>query len=118
MMCPFRVSLFLSLVFSTTSALADCVACTNIQPGVAWGEVTANAITEASGIAASHRNVGVLWTHNDGGRDRIFALTTNGTLLAAFNLNKNVDDLEDIAVGAGPLAGVSYLYVGDIGGNK
>jgi hypothetical protein len=30
---------------------------------------------------------------------------------------KNVEDIEDVAVGPGPVPGVSYLYVGDIGGN-
>jgi len=74
-------------------------------------------LTEASGIAASRRNAGVLWTHNDGSRERIYALSTNGTQLANFDLNENVDDIEDIAVGPGPEAGVSYLYLGDIGGN-
>jgi len=47
----------------------------------------------------------------------MYALATNGTLLASFNLNKTVDDVEDIAVGRGPVPGRSYLYVGDIGGN-
>jgi hypothetical protein len=32
-------------------------------------------------------------------------------------LNRNVIDKEDIAVGPGPVSGLSYLYVGDIGGN-
>ena len=74
------------------------------------------ALKEASGLAASARNPGVLWTHNDGSQGKIYALATNGSLLATFDVN-NVDDLEDIAVGPGPTNGVSYLYIGDIGGS-
>lgn len=99
------------------SSEAACTACTTVQPGAAWGTASPNALTEASGLAASRRNAGVLWTHNDGSGERIFALSTNGAQLAHFDLNENVDDVEDIAVGPGPVAGLSYLYIGDIGGN-
>jgi Immunoglobulin I-set domain/Lamin Tail Domain len=106
------------LVFATAVTVqAACTNCADYQAGVPWGNVTSSAIREASGIAASRRNPGVLWTHNDGSRDRIFAVATNGTLLAAYNFNKNVDDIEDVAVGPGPISGISYLYIGDIGGN-
>jgi len=37
-------------------------------------------------------------------------------LLATFDVN-NVEDVEDIAVGPGPMDGLTYLYLGDIGGN-
>ncbi len=37
------------------------------------------AINEASGLAASRRNDGVLYTHNDSGdTGRVFAITTQG----------------------------------------
>ena len=101
-------------VFTSNAA---CTSCTTFGAGTVWGPASPESLTEASGIAASRRNAGVLWTHNDGSRERIYALSTNGTLLANFDLNENVDDIEDIAVGPGPEAGVSYLYVGDIGGN-
>lgn len=105
------------LWLGTAAGRAACDGCTNFQSGVTWGTVSVGALTEASGLAASARNPGVLWTHNDGSREKLFALSTSGALLASFNLNKNVDDVEDIAVGPGPVNGVSYLYVGDIGGN-
>lgn len=114
----FLLAALLSLLPGASSGWAACTACTSFQPGIAWGTVTANALTEASGLAASARNLGVLWTHNDGNRERIYALSTNGSLLASFNLQENVDDVEDIAVGPGPVNGVFYLYVGDIGGNQ
>ena len=104
----------LASVWSVSGACSDCA---TFQPGTSWGTITNSPVSEASGIAASRRNPGVLWTHNDGSRDRVYAVGTNGLLLATFNFSKNVDDLEDIAVGPGPAAGTSYLYIGDIGGN-
>src|SRR5262245_34355994 len=54
----------------------------------------------------------MLWTHNDGPRSRLFALSTNGALLATFNFRYAVDDFEDIAMGTG------HIYIGDIGGSR
>lgn len=95
---------------------AACPTCASFDPGVVAGTISFGALTEASGIASSARNPGVLWTHNDGSVGRVWAMTTNGWRLATYDLS-NVDDLEDIAVGPGPSPGVSYLYIGDIGGN-
>ena len=88
--------------------------------GEVAGTVTANAITEASGIAASLHNADVLWTHNDSGdSNRIHALNTSGNYLGAFTLSgASAVDYEDIAVGRGPTEGVSYIYAGDIGDNN
>ena len=104
------------VVLASLSARAACSTCADFHSGVISGTVSFNALSEASGIAASARNPGVLWTHNDGSSGRIWALSTNAARLATYDL-KNVEDVEDIAVGPGPVAGVSYLYVGDIGGN-
>lgn len=76
-------------------------------------------ITEASGIAASRRHPGVLYTHNDsGGKPRIFAISAlTAEPLAVFNiLGADACDWEDIAVGPGP-NGQTFIYIGDIGGN-
>jgi hypothetical protein len=116
----FRVFAGLSLhcFASIASVEAACPACASFGGGTQWGAVSFDSLTEASGLAASRRNPGVLWTHNDGSRQNIFALSTNGTRLATFDSSKSVDDMEDIAVGPGPVSGLSYLYLGDIGGNK
>lgn len=60
---------------------------------------------------------GILWVHNDGAKGGLFAISTNGTLLASFRLSTQVTDLEDIAIGPGPAGPTSYLYLGDIGDN-
>lgn len=92
--------------------------CATFGPAAAWGTVSIGSLKEASGLASSWRNPGVLWTHNDGSSQDLFAIGTNGARLATFDLNKSVDDTEDMAVGPGPVPGVSYLYLGDIGGSQ
>lgn len=84
------------------------------------GSVESNLINEASGLAASRKNSGVLWTHNDSGDlPRIFAMNMNGKHLGVFNLlNAEHNDWEDIAAGPGPVEGEQYLYIGDIGDNS
>jgi hypothetical protein len=83
------------------------------------GAVTAPAIVEASGLAASVRHPGVFWTHNDSGdRARVFALRSDGALAAEIALEGvTATDIEDIAVG--PCAeGGSCVFVADIGDNR
>jgi hypothetical protein len=84
------------------------------------GEIWANEIEEASGLAASWRNEGILWTHQDlGNGPIIYAITTDGHYLGGYQLlNVSNHDMEDIAVGPGPEPGVSYIYLGDTGNNN
>ncbi len=78
------------------------------------------ALTEISGIAASRLNAGLLWVHNDSGDTaRIFGLDDQGITHATMSLDgASAIDWEDIAVGRGPVASTSYIYVGDIGDNN
>jgi len=77
------------------------------------------ALVEISGIAASRTNPGLWWVHNDSGdRARVFAVDESGAVRATFAVSgASAIDWEDVAVGPGPLAGVNYLYVADIGDN-
>ncbi|MCU0611599.1 MAG: hypothetical protein MUE60_07410 [Candidatus Eisenbacteria bacterium] len=84
------------------------------------GLVEHNPITEASGIVASRRNAGVLWTQNDSGNpNTIYAMSENGTHLGAYTISGATNrDWEDIAI-AYDAEGDRYLiYVGDIGDNN
>ena len=78
------------------------------------------SITESSGLIASRLNPGMLWTHNDSGDydPYLYCLRMDATSCGRWSLG-DVDplDWEDIATGPGPLEGVSYLYLGDIGDN-
>jgi hypothetical protein len=112
----------LALVCGGQMSRAD----SGFSPGVSVGTVTAGQIVEASGLAASRNNPGVLWTHNDSGDvARIFAISTQGQLLGTYNITQPGTttfatgvDFEDIAIGPGPEPGISYVYVGDIGDNS
>jgi len=83
------------------------------------GAVQEPAINEASGIAASRKNPGALWTHNDSGDSaRFFAIDSTGRYLGAYTLSGiSAFDWEDMAVGPGPDPGKGYVYIGDIGDN-
>lgn len=87
------------------------------------GTVKSNALTELSGLAASRTNAGVWWGHNDSissSNDdlELFAIGDDGRNYAELALTGAANvDWEDIAVGPGPAPGVSYVYIGDIGGN-
>ena len=100
------------LFLAILSVQAACEVCNSFEPGTNWGAVLSGNIREASGLAASARNPGVLWTHNDGQRARVFGLSTNGALLATFNFSQPIDDFEDIAIGGG------FIYIADIGGSQ
>lgn len=81
--------------------------------------ITDPALREISGIAASRATPGLWWVHNDSGDTaRVFAIDDNGAVHATLTLaGATAVDYEDIAVGEGPVAGTTYLYVADIGDN-
>jgi hypothetical protein len=74
-------------------------------------------VDESSGLGASRRYPGLLWTHNDSGDSaRLFLLDQLGDTKAIVTLNgATARDWEDMAVaGSGNNA---WVYVGDIGDN-
>jgi len=84
------------------------------------GIIESEEIVEASGLAASRKNPGVLWTHNDsGGKSKVFAFDSLGKNLGHYLIAGIQNrDWEDIAVGPGSIEGKQYLYIGDIGDNS
>lgn len=73
-------------------------------------------LPEGSGVAASRRNPGILWAHNDSGKPVVLKLDEHGTTLGRLRISgAGVEDWEDIAVG--PCGPESCLYIGDIGDN-
>ncbi|MFP4088872.1 MAG: hypothetical protein ACLFUB_06370 [Cyclobacteriaceae bacterium] len=83
------------------------------------GTVGNDLLSEVSGMAASEFYPDALWIHNDSGNDPLlFLISESGTTLATFLL-ENIDnrDWEDMAIGPGPEAGQTYLYLADIGDN-
>jgi hypothetical protein len=98
---------------------AVVAACPTSSAAEKAGQISTSSLAEASGLVASVRNPGLFYSHNDsGGSARIYALREDGALVADLSVSgARAQDWEDIAVGPGPDAGVSYIYVGDIGDN-
>ncbi len=84
------------------------------------GALDNSDIVEASGIVASRKNTRALWTHNDsGGAPEVYLISDRGKTRATYVLaGVKSRDWEDIAIGPGPVAGETYVYVGDIGDNN
>ena len=89
----------------------------SFSEGIEFGQILETELNEISGIEASENNPGVLWVHNDGSANRLFAISTDGALLGTYEFEGNPDDIEDITLGPGPIAGAQYIYAGDIGDN-
>jgi hypothetical protein len=89
-------------------------------PGQRLAESKAPKLQEISGIATSIRNPGYLWALNDSGNPAEVLLindSLNIKLEVSFGKQLVNRDWEDIAVGPGPKAGKSYIYVAEIGDN-
>ena len=83
------------------------------------GTVAYVEIDEASGLAVSRNNPHIIWVANDSGPNAVYAVTTNGTCVGMYYIDGfAMRDWEDIAIGPGPIAGVDYLYIGNIGDNN
>jgi hypothetical protein len=75
-------------------------------------------LREASGVTFSRSHAHVLWVHNDSeGTPSLYAIDTNGALLADIELPAagSQADWEDIA--SGPCPQGECLYIGDVGDN-
>ena len=124
---PGRASLALALLYIACARpeerpppLAAAAVCPQVAPAEVVGTVTREDLDELSGLVASRRHPGVLWTHNDSGaRPTLTALRPTGEVIADLELaGAAAIDWEDLALGPGPEPGVDYLYVGDIGDNR
>jgi len=88
---------------------------TPLQFAVA-GRIENDKILEASGLARSQREDGVLWTMNDSGKPMLYALGRDGKHLGKVELKKSDNrDWEDLA--SFVLDGEPYLLIADIGDN-
>lgn len=90
----------------------------NYTGPVVSGELAEPTNQETSGLAASCRTPGVIWTHDDsGGHPVLFALRSDGSLVGRLRVAGEVNrDWEDIA--AYEAEGQSWLLIADIGDNR
>ena len=84
-----------------------------VAPGVLQvGTIQHPAIQESSGVIGCRFDTNVFWTHNDGRRPVLYAITRGGRSVAEFPIIAFVQDWEDIANDH-----EGHLYLGDIGNN-
>ena len=91
-----------------------------VGPAIALAEIQDDrTLDEISGLAASVKNPGCYWVHNDSGDEaRIYLINTEGKIVCTVNIDTDYTDnrdWEDIAVGPGPVDGETYIYIGEIG---
>ena len=78
------------------------------------------SIVQASGLAYSRNNPGYLWSHQDKNFDNsIYLIDENtGQTVATYRIKGTTNrDWEDIEIASGPIDGLNYLYIGDVGDN-
>lgn len=104
------------------AAAAPASACPSFAAVASPGVLRPAAIVEASGLAASRRTPGLLWTHNDSDEagPQVYAFAVEGArYLGRYALTgAKVRDWEDMAIGPGRDPETSALYLGDIGDNN
>jgi hypothetical protein len=101
------------LALATAAAALTLIVtgCTDVER---VGRLEPKDLKESSGLAASRRNPGVFYTHNDSGGDAtIFAVREDGSLAARFRLGVPNTDWEDVATDD-----TGNLYVADTGNNQ
>jgi hypothetical protein len=75
-------------------------------------------IDESSGVIASRKHPGLLWTMNDSGGDPVLFLSdSSGTRLGAFAI-PGANNVDWEALGRGPCETGECLYIGDTGDNS
>jgi hypothetical protein len=110
-------------MFRLFPLLFCCVAALAQDGSIVIGTIQAGPLKEISGVAVSRKHPGILYVHNDSGDDpRFFAISNKGVLKREYRFKgvtalNGVRDCEDIAIGPGPVAGKSYVYLADIGDN-
>ena len=92
-----------------TAAAADC--------RIGGSSVALADLPEASGLAASRRTPGILWSHADSGAPALIALDTRGSVKGKVRVEGvKTNDWEDVAVGS--CGSASCVYIADIGDNQ
>ncbi|KAA5547304.1 hypothetical protein FYK55_02600 [Roseiconus nitratireducens] len=81
------------------------------------GRIDEKKLREISGCAASRLVADVLWVHNDGDAECVYAIRPDGDTLARLVLPVQPDDVEDIATVGQRGSRPPMLYLADIGDN-
>lgn len=77
-------------------------------------------LTEASGLAYSRVNPGMIWVHNDSGHSNVLFLldAETGEIVSRYTIAGTINvDWEDMEIAVDPLDSISYVYIADTGDN-
>ena len=112
-----RVRAFGALVLvAPLVTLSNPTAESAVQCKPAGSLVRVAELPEGSGLAASRRIPGRLWSHNDSGDAVLVALDDTGRSIGRLKVDgAGIEDWESVAVG--PCPSGSCIYVADIGDN-
>ena len=103
--------------FATVALVASLVAAQSAPCTLTTGLSPLAGVSEASGVAISRQNAGIIWSHNDSGKPLLFAFDGSGNPKARVEVTGvSVDDWEDLAAGACEEG--ACLYIADIGDNN
>lgn len=78
-------------------------------------------MSEASGLAWSMKNPGMIWSHNDSGHpNTIFLIdASSGEIMARYTIGGSINlDWEDMELSYGPDPDEYYIYIADTGDNN
>lgn len=78
------------------------------------------AMSEASGVAYSRINPGMIWAHNDSGHPNVLFLLNaeTGETVARYTIKGAANvDWEDMEIAIDPVDNISYVYIADTGDN-
>jgi hypothetical protein len=97
-------------------AAHSCELCMAFETLEQTGEIAVTGLAELSGLAASRKNPGIFFGHDDHDRTTVYAFDLQGQSHAHVELpSARASDVEDIAVG--PCDQSTCVYLADIGDN-
>lgn len=111
---------FFSAKSETKNANSNANTSPNYKEAKRIATIQDDAVRESSGLAASHKNAGAFWTHNDSGDGAfLYAFDRAGKKLGTWKVaGAESKDWEDLAIFTDNQTGESYLLIGDIGNNE
>ncbi len=116
-----KLFLLLLLMASCQKAVNDTTMTeAGFEPVPSFKALIPGILDEASGIADSKKNPGYIWVEQDSGNPNdIGLLSHDGVVLKKINIKPALNrDWEGLVLANGPVAGINYIYLADIGDNN
>jgi hypothetical protein len=111
----FSLRSFIVALLGTSVYVVSATTMPALSPGLSKvGQLEAKDIEESSGLVASRRHPGILYTHNDsGGAPVLYAIRADGSLVKQYRVPAKHTDWEDVATDD-----AGRLYIANTGNNN